>query len=128
MHLDLDRALRTITASIVVALLLVACGTMQTRSGGIVERTGIAIIGDQIVGNTVVIDGLKEMRIQKSDLEVFQMGVFGAKNSVREDSQVVFISLDPGLHSVRVDDRGRLVLETKVLISMGQTKELILEN
>lgn len=109
------------------ALLLTGCGTIQTTARGLNETTNLAILGQDIVGYKVYVNDIQKIQVEKKDLERFQMGVVGVKKSVREKSQKITIPLEPGFHNVKIEGAGRLIIDTKILLSAGQTKELILE-
>jgi hypothetical protein len=117
----------TIIVLALSSLLIFGCGTVQTTSRGITENTSLVVIGTDIVGLTVFIDDIEKMQVDKNNLDRFQMGLLGVKNSTRENSQTITIPLKPGFHKVKIQDGARSLVETKILLSAGQTKELILE-
>lgn len=119
--------LKSIYTIVLASLVLAGCGSFQTKSRGITESTGVTISGQSIVGYTVYIDETSIGEIKKNNLDRFQMGLLGVKNTAEEDMQRITIPLKPGFHDVKVSDRGVSVLSTRILLSAGQTKELILE-
>lgn len=119
--------LKSIYTIVLASLVLAGCGSFQTKSRGITESTGVTISGQSIVGYTVYIDETSIGEIKKNNLDRFQMGLLGVKNTAEEDMQRITIPLKPGFHDVKVSDRGVTVLSTRILLSAGQTKELILE-
>lgn len=127
MQVQSKNKLKIIYAMILASLVLSGCGSVQTRSGGITESTGVTISGQSIVGFTVYVDETSIGEIKESNLERFQMGLLGVKNTAEEDMQRITIPLKPGFHDVKVSDRGVTVLSTRILLSAGQSKELILE-
>lgn len=119
--------LKSIYTIVLASLVLAGCGSFQTKSRGITESTGVTISGQSIVGYTVYIDETSIGEIKKNNLDRFQMGLLGVKNTAEEDMQRITIPLKPGFHDVKVSDRGVSVLSTRILLSAGQMKELILE-
>ena len=127
MEVQSKNRLKIIYAMILALLVLAGCGSLQTRSGSITESTGVTISGQSIVGFMVYLDGTSIGEIKKNNLDRFQMGLLGVKNTADEDMQRITIPLKPGFHDVKISDGGVTVLSTRILLSAGQTKELILE-
>lgn len=127
MHQDPAKKFKITVLIALMFLVLTGCGTIQTTARGLNETTNLAILGKDIVGYKVYINDIQKLQVERKDLERFQTGVVGARNSVRENSQKITIQLEPGFHNVKIEGAGRLIVETKILLSAGQTKELILE-
>ena len=127
MHQDLAKKFNITVLIALISLVLTGCGTIQTTVRGLSETTNLAILGKDIVGYKVYVNDIQKIQVEKKDLERFQTGVVGVRNSVRENSQKITIQLEPGFHNVKIEGAGRLIVETKILLSAGQTKELILE-
>ena len=127
MHQDPAKKFEITVLIALMFLVLTGCGTIQTTARGLNETTNLAILGKDIVGYKVYINDIQKLQVERKDLERFQTGVVGARNSVRENSQKITIQLEPGFHNVKIEGAGRLIVETKILLSAGQTKELILE-
>jgi hypothetical protein len=127
MHQDLAKKFNITVLIALISLVLTGCGTIQTTVRGLSETTNLAILGKDIVGYKVYVNDIQKLQVKQKDLERFQTGVVGVRNSVRENSQKITIQLEPGFHNVKIEGAGRLIVETKILLSAGQTKELILE-
>jgi hypothetical protein len=127
MHQDLAKKFNITVLIALISLVLTGCGTIQTTVRGLSETTNLAILGKDIVGYKVYVNDIQKLQVEQKDLERFQTGVVGVRNSVRENSQKITIQLEPGFHNVKIEGAGRLIVETKILLSAGQTKELILE-
>ena len=127
MHQDLAEKFKITVLIALISLVLTGCGTIQTTVRGLSETTNLAILGKDIVGYKVYVNDIQKLQVEQKDLERFQTGVVGVRNSVRENSQKITIQLEPGFHNVKIEGAGRLIVETKILLSAGQTKELILE-
>jgi hypothetical protein len=127
MHQDLAKKFKITVLIALISLVLTGCGTIQTTVRGLSETTNLAILGKDIVGYKVYVNDIQKLQVEQKDLERFQTGVVGVRNSVRENSQKITIQLEPGFHNVKIEGAGRLIVETKILLSAGQTKELILE-
>ena len=127
MHQDPAKKFKITVLIALMFLVLTGCGTIQTTTRGLNETTNLAILGKDIVGYKVYINDIQKLQVERKDLERFQTGVVGARNTVRENSQKITIQLEPGFHNVKIEGAGRLIVETKILLSAGQTKELILE-
>jgi hypothetical protein len=127
MHQDLAKKFNVTVLIALISLVLTGCGTIQTTVRGLSETTNLAILGKDIVGYKVYVNDIQKLQVEQKDLERFQTGVVGVRNSVRENSQKITIQLEPGFHNVKIEGAGRLIVETKILLSAGQTKELILE-
>jgi predicted small secreted protein len=127
MHQDLTKKFNITVLIALISLVLTGCGTIQTTVRGLSETTNLAILGKDIVGYKVYVNDIQKLQVEQKDLERFQTGVVGVRNSVRENSQKITIQLEPGFHNVKIEGAGRLIVETKILLSAGQTKELILE-
>jgi hypothetical protein len=127
MHQDLAKKFNITVLIALISLVLTGCGTIQTTVRGLSETTNLAILGKDIVGYKVYVNDIQKLQVKQKDLERFQTGVVGVRNSVRENSQKITIQLEPGFHNVKIEGAGRFIVETKILLSAGQTKELILE-
>jgi hypothetical protein len=127
MHQDLAKKFNITVLIALISLVLTGCGTIQTTVRGLSETTNLAILGKDIVGYKVYVNDIQKLQVEQKDLERFQTGVVGVRNSVRENSQKITIQLEPGFHNVKIEGAGRFIVETKILLSAGQTKELILE-
>jgi starvation-inducible outer membrane lipoprotein len=127
MHQDLAKKFKITVLIALISLVLTGCGTIQTTVRGLSETTNLAILGKDIVGYKVYVNDIQKLQVEQKDLERFQTGVVGVRNSVRENSQKITIQLEPGFHNVKIEGAGRFIVETKILLSAGQTKELILE-
>ena len=127
MHQDLAEKFKITVLIALISLVLTGCGTIQTTVRGLSETTNLAILGKDIVGYKVYVNDIQKLQVEQKDLERFQTGVVGVRNSVRENSQKITIQLEPGFHNVKIEGAGRFIVETKILLSAGQTKELILE-
>ena len=107
-----------------LTFLLSSCGSVpQTSVRGVAEMTQVLVYGEELVGLSIQVNGVEQYIIDEEDLEKYQFGILGSKNSTRENLQCVRLILTPGSQVVRLVDRGKAVFEKRTFLSKGQTKE-----
>jgi hypothetical protein len=112
-------------ASILLAVsVLVACGApVRTQQTSIAPNTELLLKADILVGAQITLNE-KRFTITKDDLEHYRYGVAGAADKSIESLQVIRLMVEPGnlLVTIRLDDS--TLLEKKLYVVEGQTREI----
>ena len=112
-------------ASILLAVfMLVACGApVRTQQTSIAPKTELLLIAEVLVGAQISLND-KRLTVTKDDLESYQYGVAGAADKSIENQEVIRLSVEPGNVLVKVRLNGAMLLEKKLYLVEGQTREL----
>jgi hypothetical protein len=110
---------------IAIAFLITGCGAaVQKSTTGYVEETRLLIRADKLVGLNVSIGDIVNKDVEKTDLEKYRLGVWGAKNTERENQQTAIFIVEKGEHQVLVTDGDTVVYDAVLFFSNEQTREI----
>lgn len=110
---------------LVVLFVMAGCGsTVQKSSVGYNEQTEIHLIAQELIGLNVSLGDAYSKVIEPSDLEKYQLNIFGTKRSERGEMELIILKAEKGQNRLTITE-GNVVVYDKVLyLNQGQKREV----
>jgi len=109
----------------VIALigLLAACGGRSVSEHGIEQKTGVFLVGSNLIGINVQTNDSNPIKIKRSELERV-IGVWGTSRSEQQKLQRYFVATQPGRLGLKLSRSGNHLMSKDIYLSEGQRKEI----
>jgi len=110
--------------ALTTALLLSSCGSQAvTQSVALDERTALLVVGDSLVGGTIMLGNNFSKTFDKNDLLRSDAHLFTVRNSVDQNKQRILLRVDEGeINATYVSSNGS-VKEQRFFVVKGVIKE-----